>query len=71
MHKEGAEMICIEKCPVAKELVRTNRDVESLVWLALNAKDPIITISRGREILGFKTMEEMREWMNKYEEEHK
>lgn len=46
-------------------------NLETLVWLALNADDPIISVSRGRELLGFATMEEMREWINKYAEEHK
>ena len=43
---------------------RTN--LEWLVYLALTSPDPIISISRGRELLGFTYMEEMREWMRNY-----
>ena len=38
-------------------------NLEWLVFFALTQEEPIISISRGRELLGFTCMEEMREWM--------
>ena len=44
-------------------------DRENLEWLVhLAWKESIISISKGRELLGFEYMEEMREWLNKMEE---
>lgn len=46
----------------------TDREsLEWLVYLALDIDNPIITISRGRELLGFKYMDDMREWLKGYE----
>ena len=42
-------------------------DRAAIEWLAyhcLSEDEPVISVSRGRELLGFKTMEEMREWLN-------
>lgn len=40
--------------------------LEWLVYWSLSQEHPIISISRGRELLNFDTMNEMREWMNQY-----
>ena len=39
-------------------------NLEFLVRLCLITSQPLISISRGRELLGFQTMEEMRDWLN-------
>lgn len=44
----------------------TDRDnLESLVRICLADENPNISIGKGRELLGFTTMNEMREWLNK------
>lgn len=46
----------------------TDRDnLEWLVHYSLTCDTPTISISRGRELLGFRYMEEMREWLNGYD----
>lgn len=43
----------------------TDREnLEQLVELCLSLPTPVISISRGRELLGFEHMEEMREWLS-------
>ena len=42
------------------------KNLESLVRICLEDKDPNISIGKGRELLGFKTMNEMRDWLNEY-----
>lgn len=40
-------------------------NLEALVRLCLDPSNQVITISKGRELLGFETMEEMRNWLEK------
>jgi Lar family restriction alleviation protein len=50
---------------------RTSEDrkaLEELVFLALDPDDPFISISKGRELLGFEYMDDMRDWLKKYRE---
>jgi hypothetical protein len=45
---------------------KNGRDRNCLEWLVfycLCRTDPPISIGRGRELLGFKDMQEMRDWM--------
>jgi hypothetical protein len=51
-----------------KEIETMRKDIEYLIYHSLNLEidDPIISISRGREMLGYATMEEFREWRDKY-----
>ncbi len=42
------------------------KNLEYLVYRTLEQKDPIISINRGREMLGFSTMDEMRNWRDQY-----
>lgn len=51
--------------PVQNRADRDRDALESLVFMALSENEPIITISRGRELLGFETMEEMRHFLEK------
>lgn len=53
------------------EVSTDSTNLEWLVYLALTSPDPIISISRGRELLGFTYMEEMREWMRSYNGEER
>jgi hypothetical protein len=54
--------------PVFKTLNQKNR--ANLEWLVNEClKDSFISISRGRELLGFRYMEEMRNWLNNYKGE--
>ena len=41
--------------------------LEWLVYQCLRQEDPPISIGRGKELLNFDTMIEMREWMNSYD----
>ncbi len=41
------------------------RHLEDLVFYCLELKEPVITMSKGRELLGFETMDEMRVWYAK------
>ncbi len=44
-------------------------DRVSLEWLviwSLSQEDPIISIGRGKELLGFTDMQQMRDFMNKH-----
>jgi hypothetical protein len=41
-------------------------NLEFLVWYCLTQDEPIISISRGRELLGFKTMDEIRDFFKEY-----
>ena len=52
-----------------EQIATMRKDLEYLIYHSLNPEidDSIISISRGREMLGFKTMDEMREWRNNYE----
>ena len=45
------------------------KHLEWSVWWML--KNDIITMSKGRELLNFRYMNEMREWYNKYLREQK
>jgi len=47
-------------------------NLEWLIYFALTQDEPIISISRGKELLGFTDMQQMRDWMNDYKvnEEH-
>lgn len=42
-------------------------NLEFLVWYCLTQDEPIISISRGRELLGFETMDEMRDFFKEYD----
>ena len=53
----------------SRDWFRSN--LEELVYSALQGNYPAISISKGREILGFRYMEEMREWRDKYENTQK
>lgn len=46
-------------------------NLEWLVCCCLSQDEPCISISRGRELLNFDTMNEMREWMNQYKRKEK
>jgi len=48
--------------------VPTKDDRENLEWLVWwSLQEANISVSKGRELLGFKYMEEMREWYNAYD----
>jgi hypothetical protein len=50
----------------AIEANSTNRKaLEFLVRICLDDENPPITISLARELLGFRTMNELREWRDK------
>lgn len=50
----------------AQNRAAADRDaLEELVFMALSIKDPMISIDRGREMLGFVHMEDMREFLEK------
>lgn len=45
----------------------TDREhLEDLVYICLNQDNPVISIGKGKELLGFRTMNEMRDWMDTY-----
>ena len=46
-------------------------NLEWLVYWCLKQEDPCITISRGRELLGFEHMEDMRTWYKEYDDKMK
>ena len=49
------------------------KDRENLEWLVawcLKQDDPPISISRGKELLRFADMEQMREWIRNYDRIH-
>lgn len=46
--------------PIAHDRVA----LEWLVFHVLSDENPCISMSRGRELLGFRDMNQMREWMN-------
>ena len=51
----------------AQTSIGENKNRTNLEWLVkLCIDDAIISISRGRELLGFQHMEDMREWLNKH-----
>ena len=57
-----------------KKKLSDRENLEWLVYWSLSQKDPCITIGRGKELLVFNTMDEMREWFwnavnNKYKKE--
>ena len=42
-------------------------DRQNLEWLVYHAwQESIISIGRGKELLRFKTMNDMRDWLNNY-----
>lgn len=44
---------------------KSDRDaLEWLVYTCLSADEPLISFGRGKELLRFKYMDEMREWYN-------
>jgi hypothetical protein len=47
---------------MSKSIDRQN--LEELVRICLTDENPPISIGKGKELLGFKTMNEMREWLN-------
>jgi hypothetical protein len=48
------------------ECARLRADLEWLVYWCLRADDPPISIGRGKELLGFTDMMQMRAWMADY-----
>ena len=44
------------------------KQLEELVYQALLGDDPAISISKGRELLGFQYMNDMRDWIMRYKE---
>lgn len=62
-----------EKCPgclTPDEWNKRNRDnLEWLVFLCLMQENPPISIGRGKELLGFQYMDDMREWLDKKHKE--
>ena len=63
-----------ESCPLSEAdksktvFSKDRKALEELVWFALFEADdaPCISISRGRELLGFTYMEEMHAWCRSY-----
>jgi hypothetical protein len=47
---------------MSKSIDRQN--LEELVRICLTDENPPISIGKGRELLGFTTMNEMRDWLN-------
>ena len=45
---------------------RQRKDLEWCVYEMLTQDDPLITFSKGGEMLGFVTMDLMREWYRNY-----
>jgi len=48
-------------------------DRENLEWLVfwdLSQDNPSISIGRGKELLNFKYMDDMREWLFHYDDNH-
>lgn len=51
---------------------KSDRDnLELMIYLALTAEQPMISISKGRELLDFETMDEMRNWFDAYDDNAK
>ncbi len=45
----------------------TDREnLEHCVWVMLQGEEPLISFGRGKELLNFRYMEEMRDWYNRY-----
>ena len=42
------------------------KNLELLVYYCLTDENPPISFGRGKELLGFKFMEDMRDWYNNY-----
>jgi hypothetical protein len=47
------------------QLKISRKNLEWLVCICLTEKNPPISIGRGKELLGFKYMDEMRDFLNK------
>ena len=61
-----------ETSRLARTINNTLTDRENLEWLVYFAvhgdedEEPLISISRGRELLGFSYMDDMREWIKSF-----
>jgi hypothetical protein len=53
---------CVCGCPED----RSRQNLEWLVFFCLEQEDPCISFGRGKELLGFRYMEEMMDWYNIY-----
>jgi hypothetical protein len=56
-------------CRCAYKLYKTLRDREALEWLVYHClieDNPPISIGRGKELLGFTDMQQMRDWRDEY-----
>jgi hypothetical protein len=51
-----------------KENIINRAALEELVNICLTDETPPISIGKGKELLGFKTMNEMRDWWNSYDD---
>jgi hypothetical protein len=45
---------------------KNRENLEELVFICLTCEEHPISIGKGKELLGFKNMNEMREWINTY-----
>lgn len=77
--KEGKQLrqkikeIEISNIWTKKNLNNPLTDRENLEWFvfhALHQKEPCISMSRGKELLGFLYMDDMRKWMKLYDKEY-
>lgn len=65
MKRADRESILLTGNRSLQEYIQKDKNRANLEWLVKIALDEaIISISRGRELLGFQYMEEMREWIN-------
>lgn len=55
-----------EKRRMGYSMVNDRNALEWLVLWCLAQDDPCISISRGKELLGFMDMQQMRDFMNKH-----
>ena len=54
---------------IKKDIIQEQIDRKHLEWLVLvclSEEKPPITIGKGKELLGYRTMNEMRDFMNKH-----
>lgn len=46
-------------------------NLEELIYIALKTKNPCITISKGKELLGFRYADDMRKWFADFDNKYK
>ncbi len=49
--------------------INSRTSLEWLVYWSLIQEDPVISIGKGKELLGFESMEQMREWFEDYKKQ--